>query len=134
MNLPPAACDPLVIGGGRREVVPAPKGGRFVKKLAVAAMAIGVCAAAASPAAAQGAAAISTLNMQAVPDLARDNVRTVQRALEQKGFDPGPPDGIVGPRTREAVRRFQDRYGMTASGDIDNQLLFALGQSAIAGR
>jgi peptidoglycan hydrolase-like protein with peptidoglycan-binding domain len=97
-------------------------------------MAIGICAGAASPAAAQGAAAISTLNMQAVPDVGRDEVRRVQGALEQKGFDPGPIDGIAGPRTREAVRRFQDRYGMTASGDIDNQLLFALGQTAIAGR
>lgn len=77
-------------------------------------------------------AAIGQLNMAGVPDLDRDNVRQVQDALEAKGFDPGPIDGIAGPRTKAAIRKFQDRFGMKASGEIDNQTLFALGKVALA--
>lgn len=31
-------------------------------------------------------------------------VKEIQRALSSKGFDPGPIDGILGPRTRKAAR------------------------------
>jgi len=79
------------------------------------------------------AAATSQLNMDAAPNLSQDNIRQVQQALQRKGFDPGPVDGILGPKTKEAVRNFQDRYGMNASGDIDNQTLFALGVPELAG-
>lgn len=37
-------------------------------------------------------------------------VRLLQRALNQINFDPGPIDGIYGPRTEDAVRRFQSMY------------------------
>ena len=77
-------------------------------------------------------AAIRQLNMAGVPDLGRDNVRQVQDALEAKGFDPGPIDGIAGPRTKAAIRKFQDRFGMKAGGEIDNQTLFALGKVELA--
>ena len=73
------------------------------------------------------AAAIRNLNMDAVPDLGRDIVRKIQAALEAKGFDPGPIDGVVGPRTKAAVRKYQDHFGIKATGEIDNQTLFALG-------
>jgi peptidoglycan hydrolase-like protein with peptidoglycan-binding domain len=78
-------------------------------------------------------AAVRGLNMDAVPSLDHDAVRHVQQALQRKGFDPGPIDGILGPRTRQAVRNFQDRYGIEAGGDIDNQTLFALGAVELAG-
>ncbi len=74
-------------------------------------------------------AAVGQLDMAAIPELDRSNVRIVQRALTTKGFDPGGVDGIVGPATRAAVRKFQDRYGMKATGEIDNQTLFALGKA-----
>jgi len=77
-------------------------------------------------------AAISQLNMAGVPDLGRDNVRQVQHALQAKGFDPGPIDGVAGSRTKAAIRKFQDRFGMKASGEIDNQTLFALGKVELA--
>lgn len=82
---------------------------------------------------ADGSAAVSRLNMADVPDLDRDSVRKVQRALEVKGFDPGGIDGIAGPATRAAVRKFQDHFGMKATGQIDNQTLFALGKVELAG-
>jgi peptidoglycan hydrolase-like protein with peptidoglycan-binding domain len=74
------------------------------------------------------------LNMDAIPNLNQDNVRQVQQALQKKGVDPGPVDGVLGPRTKGAVRNFQDRYGMKASGEIDNQTLYALGEAELAGQ
>lgn len=35
-----------------------------------------------------------------------DHVREVQRALTVAGYDPGPIDGIMGPRTKSAVRKY----------------------------
>jgi hypothetical protein len=73
------------------------------------------------------------LEMEAVPALTPDGIRTVQQALQKKGIDPGPIDGILGPQTEEAVRKFQDAYGINVTGRIDNQTLFALGQTQLAG-
>src|SRR3954447_5983546 len=39
------------------------------------------------------------LDMDTVPNLNENNVRQVQQELRRKGFDPGPIDGIRGPRT-----------------------------------
>jgi peptidoglycan hydrolase-like protein with peptidoglycan-binding domain len=72
------------------------------------------------------------VRMDAIPPLTSDNVRKVQMALQKKGIIPGPIDGRFGPLTKEAVRSFQDRYGMKPSGDIDNQTLFALGEVDLA--
>jgi peptidoglycan hydrolase-like protein with peptidoglycan-binding domain len=40
-------------------------------------------------------------------DLPRERVRRVQEQLAAAGFDPGPADGVVGARTRAALRAFQ---------------------------
>jgi hypothetical protein len=50
------------------------------------------------------------LDMNAVPHLNNERIRHVQQALHDKGFDPGPADGILGARTKQAARDFQDRY------------------------
>jgi len=34
------------------------------------------------------------------------HVRDVQRALVTAGYDPGPIDGIMGPRTKSAIRKY----------------------------
>jgi hypothetical protein len=34
------------------------------------------------------------------------HVREVQEALAKSGYDPGPIDGIMGPRTRAALRKY----------------------------
>jgi peptidoglycan hydrolase-like protein with peptidoglycan-binding domain len=106
-----------------------------VKKLIIVMAAASLLGLATSPVAAQQPAAnqkIAGLDMSAVPDLERDGVREVQTALRAKDFDPGPIDGVVGPRTREAVRSFQNRYGMKPTGVIDNQTLFAVGHADVA--
>jgi DNA invertase Pin-like site-specific DNA recombinase/peptidoglycan hydrolase-like protein with peptidoglycan-binding domain len=47
-------------------------------------------------------------------------VRRVQRILARRGFDLGPPgvDGRFGPLTAGAVRRMQDKYGLSADGAV----------------
>ncbi len=70
---------------------------------------------------------IEHLNMSAVPDIDSNKVRQVQNVLKAKGFDPGPLNGVVGEKTKEAVQKFQVRFGIKVTGTIDNQTLFALG-------
>jgi peptidoglycan hydrolase-like protein with peptidoglycan-binding domain len=74
-----------------------------------------------------------SIDMSAIPTLTPDRVSKLQQALQQKGFDPGPIDGVLGPRTREAVRNFQEKYGISST-EIDNQTLYALGGVELASR
>jgi len=80
----------------------------------------------------QATRAAGDVNMDAVPTLNPDGIRKIQTALQKKGINPGPIDGIYGPLTKEAVRVFQDRYGIKATGDVNNQTLFALGEVDLA--
>jgi peptidoglycan hydrolase-like protein with peptidoglycan-binding domain len=73
-----------------------------------------------------GAGANSSPNQTAGVDLNRDQIRRVQQALDQKGFKAGRSDGRMGPETRDAVRSFQQKQGMQANGEIDQQTLAAL--------
>ena len=43
-----------------------------------------------------------------------------QLLLEYLGFSPGPLDGLDGPKTREACRRFQSAFGLPATGAFDD--------------
>jgi len=40
----------------------------------------------------------------------------MQVRLQGLGYDPGPIDGVVGPRTRAALQRYQRDHGLLASG------------------
>nr|WP_280922999.1 peptidoglycan-binding domain-containing protein [Virgibacillus litoralis] len=44
--------------------------------------------------------------------------KQVQRALKDINFDPGAIDGIYGPKTQDAVRRFQSMYAALANDGI----------------
>ena len=50
----------------------------------------------------------------------------IQRGLRERGFDPGTLDGIVGPRTRAALRRWQTAQGLPATGYLDESAARAL--------
>jgi hypothetical protein len=54
-------------------------------------------------------------------------VASVQNALDQMGYNAGPPDGAMGPQTENALARFQNDHGLPATGQIDNPTLQALG-------
>lgn len=43
----------------------------------------------------------------------RAQVMAMQQALKDKGFDPGPIDGVVGPRTTAALRDYQRAQNVT---------------------
>jgi peptidoglycan hydrolase-like protein with peptidoglycan-binding domain len=52
---------------------------------------------------------------------ANDLVRRAQETLAEKGFDPGPVDGIWGSKTKSGVMKFQESEGLLASGQLDEQ-------------
>ena len=53
-------------------------------------------------------------------------VKKAQVALNEKGYNVAV-DGRNGPNTQSAVRSFQEKNGLTASGALDNSTLSALG-------
>ena len=59
-----------------------------------------------------------------------DRVALVQKLLAEKGFDPGPADGLLGEQTIQAIGAFQEEAGLQPTGQIDDDLVAALkGQS-----
>lgn len=58
-----------------------------------------------------------------------DATRALQETLAAIGFDPGPVDGLWGPRTDGAVRRFQVAQGLSADGLIGPKTMKALDQA-----
>lgn len=64
------------------------------------------------------------------PALSRDNIISLQKALQQKGYEPGKPDGIMGPATRSAIRQFQAANNLVADGYPGEAVLAQLGITA----
>ena len=60
---------------------------------------------------------------KAAPALTNELVRAVQQRLAALGYDPGPVDGLIGPRTRAAVRALQRDAARDADGVITFELL-----------
>ncbi|MFQ5984951.1 MAG: peptidoglycan-binding protein, partial [Alphaproteobacteria bacterium] len=54
------------------------------------------------------------------------DIRAVQQELSNRGFDPGPVDGLMGPRTRSAISGFQRSVGLAATEQLDAKTLEAL--------
>ncbi|SFU83573.1 lytic murein transglycosylase [Halomonas korlensis] len=55
--------------------------------------------------------------------LMRRQVRELQRLLNERGFDVGQPDGIMGPNTRRGLRAYQRAIGETPDGFATLRLL-----------
>jgi peptidoglycan hydrolase-like protein with peptidoglycan-binding domain len=62
-----------------------------------------------------------------------EQVKAVQQALKDKGHDPGEVDGKMGPKTQAALRDFQGKEGLKASGRLDSDTMTKLGVEAKAG-
>ncbi len=55
-----------------------------------------------------------------------DLVARAQQGLTDLGFDPGPVDGVYGPRTAAAVRAFREAVGIRSNGAISEGLMRVL--------
>lgn len=53
-------------------------------------------------------------------------VRSVQQALNERGFNAGQVDGQWGPNTEDALRQFQQSKGLAPTGNLDQRTLDAL--------
>lgn len=66
--------------------------------------------------------------------LTRAQLLALQTALNARGFASGTPDGVMGPATRDGVRRFQRSIGIAADGYPTIELLQRLQQPGEAPR
>ncbi len=56
-------------------------------------------------------------------------IARAQSLLSKLGYDPGPSDGVPGPRTRGAIKAYQREIGMEATGVVDQRLLARMSKS-----
>ena len=60
----------------------------------------------------------------------KEQVKAVQQALKDKGHDPGAVDGEMGPKTEAALRDYQQKEGLTATGNADAETMAKLSAAA----
>ncbi len=58
--------------------------------------------------------------------LSLEQRKSLQQALKDRGYDPGPVDGIIGAGTKAALRRWQAANGLPADGYASTTVLSAL--------
>ena len=66
------------------------------------------------------------VEMRGLPD-PPETVRRAQKILQSEGFDPGPINGVLGPKTEEALLEFQQKHGIEATGWLDRETRAKLG-------
>jgi peptidoglycan hydrolase-like protein with peptidoglycan-binding domain len=54
-------------------------------------------------------------------------VKQAQEKLSAQGYDPGPVDGIFGPKTQAAVKKLQEDRSLKQSGQLDQETIATLG-------
>lgn len=64
----------------------------------------------------------------AAPGVEQSTIKQAQEKLSAKGHDV-TADGVLGPKTQAAVKEFQQKEGIQASGQLDQETLAALGVS-----
>ncbi len=60
--------------------------------------------------------------------LTLDERYEMQQLLARRGFNIGPPDGLLGPQTRIAIRSFQSSIGQVPDGFASSEVLDRLRQ------
>ena len=64
----------------------------------------------------------------------RERIVALQIRLASLGFDPGPANGVLGPRTRAAIRAFQEAEGLAVDGKfswaLEGQVILAASPEA----
>lgn len=54
-------------------------------------------------------------------------IRQAQQKLQKKGYDPGPHDGVLGPRTQTAIKGYQQAEGLPVTSLLDQATTKQLG-------
>ena len=62
-----------------------------------------------------------TVASREAPKLTQAGRRRIQEALAASGFNPGPADGVFGPKSRAALRAWQTANGYTATGRLTSE-------------
>ena len=60
------------------------------------------------------------------PGMDQNTIKQAQEKLSSKGHDV-QADGVLGPQTQAALKEFQEKEGIQASGRLDQETLAALG-------
>lgn len=60
----------------------------------------------------------------------REEVAEIQELLAARGYDPGPIDGMIGPRTAAAIRQYQEEADLEPTGNATRGLLARLRNTA----
>jgi len=61
-----------------------------------------------------------------MPARSSEQIRSVQQALADLGYNPGPVDGIMGKMTRIALKQYQRDYDLPVTGRLDDDTLASL--------
>ncbi len=80
-------------------------------------------------AAASSADTAAAASEDSVTAVTKETIAAVQEALNEAGFDCGTADGIAGAKTTAGISAYQEANGLTVTGQIDDELLAALGIS-----
>ena len=56
-----------------------------------------------------------------------EDIRAIQMALKNRGYDPGEINGMVSSQTQEALRNFQAANNLPVTGVLDTRTQAALG-------
>jgi lipid-binding SYLF domain-containing protein len=59
--------------------------------------------------------AVASARAAAMPSSETHDLAVIQNALSAKGYDPGPADGLMGPKTRDAIGQFQSDNGLAVT-------------------
>ena len=68
----------------------------------------------------------SSDDLRGLPD-PPETVRRVQQILKSQGYDPGPINGVLGPKTEEALLQYQQKENIEATGWLDRETKARLG-------
>lgn len=77
----------------------------------------------AGPAGSPGLLRIATDVSQMPAGMGRAYVESLQRELGIRGYNAGPVDGVMGPRTRGAIQAYQRDVGLPVDGIASKELL-----------
>jgi hypothetical protein len=79
-----------------------------------------------APAPAPQIAAAEPVRPDLTRNLTRGEMREAQALLKAAGYDPGPADGLMGPKTRTAIASFGEAHGVELTPEPQLKLLEAL--------